>query len=821
MTLPAVSRIVLYLRRKIQRLILRCKVVPDDLVELQLRTDIPVCYVLEYSGRGNRMALDEACRRHGLPDAENGLELTDLTERRAIFYLKHYHGWYRRRSLHISDRLRRLVEAASQNPDMEIQIVPAAIFWGRAPEQRSGLKLLFSEQWKEGGRWRRLMQVLLQGRETMVHFSAPLSLRDIVDEGLGAKKAERKIARILRVHFRRQRAATIGPDLSHRRNLFNSILRTSEVRVAIQQEVSSNKMSEQRARARARSYLREISADYSYPVVKFLAVLLSKVWNRLYDGVDLANVDNLRQIAPDYELVYVPCHRSHIDYLLLSYVIYNQGLMVPHVAAGKNLDLPIIGPILRSGGAFFMRRSFKGKRLYSVVFESYLSAIIARGYSIEFFVEGGRSRTGRLLKAKPGMLAMTVRSFLKNRTRPIAFVPVYFGYEKLIEGQAFIGELRGGPKSKETFLSFLRYLPSLRNSFGKVSVNFGQPLILHELLDEVHEEWRDDEDSSQWLPQLVAELGDRIMLRINEAASVSPAALLSMVLLSTPRQTMLESDLREQLEMLVQLLSAAPYSPWMSLTQKTADEIIAHGVALDIVIREERELGAVVCMRTRNAVLMTYVRNSIQHLLILPSLVAACFTNRPQLSEAELVRLCSLVYPFLQEELFLRWRVEELATEVPKILRTMRDLGLVREDDARGVFCRPDTGAPQAAQINLLARTSSQALERFYMAIAVLLSRGSGRINAVELEESSRRVAQHMALLYELDSPDYFDRSLFRSFISRMLAKKFLRENPDGMLVFDKELESVDRDARLVLGEQVRLSILQLASRFPDKKEQN
>ena len=214
MPLPAVSRIVLYLRRKIQRLILRCKVVPDDLVELQLRTDIPVCYVLEYSGRGNRMALDEACRRHGLPDAENGLELTDLTERRAIFYLKHYHGWYRRRSLHISDRLRRLVEAASQNPDMEIQIVPAAIFWGRAPEQRSGLKLLFSEQWKEGGRWRRLMQVLLQGRETMVHFSAPLSLRDIVDEGLGAKKAERKIARILRVHFRRQRAATIGPDLS-------------------------------------------------------------------------------------------------------------------------------------------------------------------------------------------------------------------------------------------------------------------------------------------------------------------------------------------------------------------------------------------------------------------------------------------------------------------------------------------------------------------------------------------------------------------------------------------------------------------------------
>jgi glycerol-3-phosphate O-acyltransferase len=308
------------------------------------------------------------------------------------------------------------------------------------------------------------------------------------------------------------------------------------------------------------------------------------------------------------------------------------------------------------------------------------------------------------------------------------------------------------------------------------------------------------------------------MLRINEAASVSPAALLSVVLLSTPRQTMLESDLREQMELLVQLLSAVPYSPWMSVTQKSADEIIAHGEALNIIIREKRELGVVVRMRTRNAVLMTYVRNCIQHLLILPSLVAACFTNRPQLSESELVRLCGLVYPYLQEELFLRWRVEELAVEVPKILRTMRDLGLVKEDDVRGVFCRPDTGAPQAAQINFLARTSSQALERFYMAIAVLLSRGSGQINSAELEEESRRVAQHMALLYELDSPDYFDRSLFRSFVSGMVTKKFLHENSDGLLVFDESLESVDRDARLVLSEQVRLSILQLASRKPDKQ---
>jgi len=105
------------------------------------------------------------------------------------------------------------------------------------------------------------------------------------------------------------------------------------------------------------------------------------------------------------------------------------------------------------------------------------------------------------------------------------------------------------------------------------------------------------------------------------------------------------------------------------------------------------------------------------------------------------------------------------------------------------------------------------------MAVAVLLSRGSGKINARQLEEESRRVAQHMAMLYGLDSPDYFDRSLFKSFIEGMLSKNFLYKNSEGMLMFDESLEQVDHDARLVLGEQLRLTILQLASRLPAGQE--
>ena len=110
----------------------------------------------------------------------------------------------------------------------------------------------------------------------------------------------------------------------------------------------------------------------------------------------------MRQLAQEgHEIVYVPCHRSHMDYLLLSYVIYHQGMVPPHIAAGINLNFWPAGPIFRHGGAFFIRRTFKGNPLYSTVFREYLNLLFAKGYSVEFFTEGGRSRTGRLLPPRP------------------------------------------------------------------------------------------------------------------------------------------------------------------------------------------------------------------------------------------------------------------------------------------------------------------------------------------------------------------------------------------------------------------------------------
>src|SRR5690606_37780798 len=229
----------------------------------------------------------------------------------------------------------------------------------------------------------------------------------------------------------------------------------------------------------------------------------------------------------------------HIDSMLLGYIVSHHGLSIPHTAAGINLDLPIIGSILRRGGAFILRRSFKGNRLYATVFNAYMHQILTRGHAIEYFVEGGRSRTGRLLRAKGGMLAMTVNSYMRAPRRPIAFVPVYFGYEKLIEGDSFISELGGAEKQKESLLGLVRSVKALRESFGKVYVNVGEPIELASALDVLQVEWRDaefpDDERPEWLNDVVEELGSRIMRGINSAAAVTPIGLLATILLSTPK----------------------------------------------------------------------------------------------------------------------------------------------------------------------------------------------------------------------------------------------------------------------------------------------
>ena len=699
-------------------------------------------------------------------------------------------------------------------------MVPVSIFVGRAPDRESGwFSVLFSENWVVVGRFRRLLALALNGRDTHVQFAAPVSLREVIADQPDTERGVRKLQRLLRVHFRRIRAIVIGPDLSHRRTVVDALLDAEPVRAAIAATASKEGIGADKARDRARSYAMEIAADYSHPVVRSLSFMLKGFWNKLYDGVEVHHFDTLRQVAPGHEVIYVPCHRSHVDYLLLSYQLLQNSIAIPHIGAGINLNLPVIGPILRRGSAFFLRRTFKGDALYSTVFREYISQLFARGVSLEYFIEGGRSRTGRLLQPRGGMLSMTLRSFLRESGRPVVFQPVYIGYEKIMEGDAYIGELSGKPKAKESVFGLLRSLGALRQHYGRVALNFGEPIFLAPLLEDLAPDWRaatvDPEAKPEWLNPAVDALATRIQQNINRAAHVNPINLLAVALLATPKHAMAEADLIAQLGLCKTMLAALDYSSRVTITSLSPAEIIAYGEKMQWIRRIAHPLGDVLSVDEKQGVLLSYFRNNVVHLFATAAWVACCFLNNRRLARASILRLGRLVYPFVQSELFLPWSEDEFGERIQKALEFFVVQGLLGTDADGRILERGPGQGNAAFRLRALAHNLLPAIERYYIALALLVKNGPRTLSSGELENLCWLTAQRLSLLHELNAPEFFDKSLFRGFIHKLRERRVVWGDQNGKLDFDPQLEVVAKDARVILSREIRHGILKLT---PEKQ---
>jgi glycerol-3-phosphate O-acyltransferase len=793
---------------------------PRDPLQLLPEDGRPTVYVVERYGLSDTLILEQACREAGLPSPYEAATQLPIKRTRAIIALTPRPRLFRSRAHPSrSETLSRLAEIVGADHERDIRLVPVSIFVGRAPDRQSGwFRVLFAENWVVVGRFRRLLAILLNGRDTIVQFSAPVSLRETLDEqgDVAIERSVRKLSRVLRVHFRRTRTTIIGADLSHKRTVLDAVVDADPVRQSIAATAAKENISIDQARGRARSYALEIAADYSHTVVRSISFMLIAFWNKLYDGVVMHHFDKLRAVAPGHEVIYVPCHRSHIDYLLLSYQLYQNGLVPPHIAAGVNLNLPGIGSILRRGGAFFLRRSFKSNALYSAVFTEYVSQLFVRGVALEYFIEGGRSRTGRLLSPRGGMLAMTLRSFLRESRRPVIFQPVYIGYEKLMEGKSYIGELSGKTKEKESLLGLLRAFGVLRQRYGKVTINFGEPIELAPLLDEVTPGWRASTETPDakpgWLASTVDVLADRIQANINRAADVNPINLLALALLAMPKHAMAEADLLAQIELSKDLLIALPYSERMTVTDKSPAEIIAYGEAMQWIRRVQHPLGDVLMAEGDNAVLLSYFRNNVQHLFVSAAWIACCFLNNRRMARATMLRLGRLIYPFIQAELFLPWSEDEFSARLQATLDFFVLRGLLETDADGRVIERAPGQSDSAFRLRAMSHSLLQAVERYYITLALLVSNGRHTLSSGELENLCFLTAQRLSLLHELNAPEFFDRSLFRGFIQKLRERRVVWPDENNKLDFDSGLEDLVKESKVILSRDIRHGILKLTA---------
>ncbi len=780
----------------------------------------PVCYVLEDYGLSNALILDRACEEAGLPSPLTPLAGDPLGRKRAYVALSRRHA----NALGLapgaehkthSGSLARLLQAHRDNPALDVQLLPVSIFVGRAPDKTSGwFSVLFSENWTLVGRFRRLLAILLNGRSTLVRFSPPVSLRAIVDEGLPPERTVRKLSRVLRTHFHRIRAAVIGPDLSTRRLLIDKVLSAESVKQAIADQARRDGSKPQDAWKKAHAYAWELAADYSHPVVRSASFILTPIWNRIYRGVLVHHLEKLKEAAPGHEVVYVPSHRSHMDYLLLSYMLYTRGIVPPHIVAGINLNLPVIGTLLRKGGAFFIRRSIRGNMLYSAVLSEYVAQLIAGGYSVEYFIEGGRSRTGRLLQPKGGMISMTLRAYLRQPTRPVLFQPVYIGYEKLMEGASYQDELTGKPKEKESIWQLLTGIPKvLRSNYGQVVVNFGEPIELAGVLAAHAQGWDGqpvgEDDKPEWLNNAVDALAQQIQVNVNRAADVNPINLLALALLSTPKRAMGEADLLAQIALSKRLLAEVPYSDRVTVTPHTPEQIVAHGEEIAMLTRIRHPLGDVLDVDDEKAVLLSYFRNNVLHLFTASAWIAVCFLHNRRMSRSTLKRLGQNVYPFLQAELFLPWQPEQFAERIDRTLDVFIGEGLLQplDEEEDGMLARNAGQTDEVFRLRGLGHPLQQAFERYYIAISVLAKNGPGTLTAAELETLCQLAAQRLSLLYAETAPEFFDKSLFRGFIQKLREMRMVWPDANARLVYDERLDQWARDAKIILGRELRHTI--------------
>ncbi|NVN82345.1 MULTISPECIES: glycerol-3-phosphate 1-O-acyltransferase PlsB [Vibrio] len=775
--------------------------IPSNPVEdLNIDLGKPIVYALPFRSSVDLLTLQKHALELGLPDPLSKLEISGKSLQRYVFIssrktLLQDDDYVPSSSIEVFSEL---LSLHAEDSELDVQVIPATVLWGRKPGKENNQKPYLQAM----NGLEKSKAVLLAGRDCLVRFSPVVSLRYMANSHGTDSTIAHKLARVARIHFSRQKLAASGPNLPSRQALFDRLLKSEAIKKAIEDEAKSKNISIEKASKEAQDIMDEIAANFSYSLIKRGEKILGWLWNKLYQGLHISNASTVRKLAQDgHEIVYVPCHRSHMDYLLLSYVLYHEGMVPPHIAAGINLNFFPAGPIFRHGGAFFIRRSFKGNKLYSTIFREYLAELFAKGYSVEYFSEGGRSRTGRLLQAKTGMLAMTIQAMLRGMNRPVTLVPVYIGYEHVMEVATYAKELRGKRKEKENASLVIRTIRKLRN-FGKGYVNFGEPIQLNQYLNEHSPEWTKDIDpmgtsKPQWMAPVVNDLATKMMTHINDAAATNALTLCATALLASRQRALSRDSLVSQINCYLSLLKNVPYSDTFTVPKDSAEELVKHAESLNKFLIESDSMGDIISLDRHQSILMTYYRNNIIHLFALPSLIAQMTIRQRGLSIDTIQENVAAIYPFLKKELFLSYDEDQLETVVANIIDELVSQGMLMVSDNEVTINQSNSQA-----LMLLGRTISETLQRYSIALNLLAE--NPELDKSDLEQKSQDIAQRLGRLQGINAPEFFDKGVFASMFATLKQQQYL--DNDG----NCDLEKTQQFAKLLysmLYPEVRLTI--------------
>ena len=519
--------------------------------------------------------------------------------------------------------------AAQRDCERPIQVVPVVVLWSRQPlaaHSEVERSILGSGDLPTG--FGRLWSAIARRGAAIVQAGEPMDLPRLLERYREEPPARQ--ARILRVALRRylyrEQAVVRGPRQRSLRWMRRLVLSSSPVREAMALEQQATGQAQARIQKRAERAFDKIAARMSYRWVSVANVVTRLLWNRIYSGVDVReqDMDRIRQAQRRGCLVLLPCHRSHLDYLLVSSILYQHDLALPHIAAGINLSFWPAGPIFRHLGAFFVKRSFKGDRVFPAVFAQYVHQLVRDGHPLEFFIEGGRSRTGKLLAPKLGLLGMVVDALatVGRDDFDVTLLPVNISYEQLAEENAYARELAGEKKKSESLGDVVRARRVLMRRYGRVYLRAGEPLSLRQALGSLPQPWAglDRERRGEWLQHV----GERILHRINQEALVLPTGLVALALMAHDRRGIRRDVLQARVERFRAFLERAGARPSASMAWPSwaTEEALARFVSGKKVGVFEDEDGPVYQLAESSRVTLEYYKNSLLHFFVPAALLA-------------------------------------------------------------------------------------------------------------------------------------------------------------------------------------------------------
>ncbi|MGH7858324.1 MAG: 1-acyl-sn-glycerol-3-phosphate acyltransferase, partial [Candidatus Binatia bacterium] len=477
-----------------------------------------------------------------------------------------------------------------------------------------------------------------------------------------------------------------------------------------------------------------------------LAFVFRRIWNRIFRGVEITGLDRVAERIRQHPVVLVPCHRSHFDYLILSYIFHGQFLSPPHIAAGINLSFFPLGMLFRGAGAYFIRRTFEGNELYTMVFRQYLTYLMREGYTQEFFIEGGRSRSGKILTPKLGMLGAIVNAFGREIHRDLYLVPVSISYERLVEEETYKHELLGEKKQQESLLSLIRARSVLRRNYGKAYVNFGEPISLDAALGELRARFGvegDEPEIEEEKRRFTLKLGFRLLREVNAASVVTAPSVAATVLLSNPYPAIRYADFLRTAHLLLDHAAAegAPFTHSLEQDRQTFRDTLGFLQTSGLVVSIADPDGEILQVSDEKRINLDFYKNNSIHLYVVLALL-----SHGLLGGVDRARLKEDLWWWLdlfRNEFVLPER-EMLATQVSRLLDRFRTLGILGDGAMPG----------EHPLLRATASILQNFREAYWVAVRVLASIGPEGTTEQAIVEEMRRIYGVNLLLGVLRKPE-------------------------------------------------------------------